>query len=418
MTIMDALLLQKRELDSRLNETYVRRDAVIRKPESGLIKAVIGPRRAGKSFFSIHTLRKSGSFGYANFDDEKLIDVKDYNEIIDAIKDVYGNPKYILFDEVQNLKNWELFVNRLQRQGYNITITGSNSNLLSKELATHLTGRHTVTNIFPFSFKEFLSIESKELTESEIKAKLFLYAMNGGYPEPIVKQLDHKDYISTLFVSIIYKDIVKRFRIRSVAGIENLANYLISNVGKEFSYRTLTQITKCKSVHTIEKYLGYLEEAFIFFTLKRFSPKVKEQAVNKKIYCIDNGFITAKAFKLSPDIGRLYENTVAVELKKMELDTGAGVFYWKSSQQEEVDFVVKRGMKIHALIQVCYNTDDKKTKEREIRALIKASHELRCNNLIVITDDYERETEEEWFGKKRKIRFVPMRKWLVKKTGL
>jgi len=308
-----------------------------------------------------------------------------------------------------------LLVNRLQRQGHNLIITGSNSKLLSKELSTHLTGRYIQINIFPFSFKEFLKLDNRELTDSEIRAKLFLYITNGGFPEPLVKELDYKEYLSTLFDSIIYKDIVKRFKIRSVEGIESLSSYLISNIAREFSYRTLSQITKCKSVHTVEKYLEYLEEAFIFFKLKKFSPKVKEQTTsNKKIYCVDNGFVTAKAFKLSADIGRLYENAVAIEFKKMEMNGKIRVYYWKSSQQEEVDFVVKRGAKVSMLVQVCYDISDKKTKEREIRALIKASKELRCNNLIVITDDYEKEKVERWFGKKRKIKFIPLWKWLIK----
>ncbi|MCZ7404830.1 MAG: AAA family ATPase, partial [Candidatus Methanoperedens sp.] len=298
--IRDILLIQKRELESRLKEKYIERADNSKKFESSLINVIIGPRRAGKSFFAVHALSKPDTFGYANFDDEKLVEITDYNEITNAINSLYNNPKYLLFDEIQNLDKWELFVNRLQRQGYALVITGSNSNLLSKELATHLTGRYSVINIFPFSFKEYLDAEDKELTESEIKEKLVAYMTYGGYPEPL-------------------KDIVKRFRIRFVQAIEDLAVYLISNIAQEFSYNTLSRVTKCKSVHTVQKYLGYLEESFIFFKIDRFSFKVREQiASNKKIYCIDNGFIHAKAFKFSPDIGKLYENIVAVELKKTE----------------------------------------------------------------------------------------------------
>ncbi|MCJ7767514.1 ATP-binding protein, partial [Candidatus Bathyarchaeota archaeon] len=308
MMIRDFLLIQKRELESRLKEKYVERDIDLRRINNNLINVIIGPRRSGKSFFAIHVLNKMGSFGYANFDDERLVEVKDYDEIVNTIDSIYNNPRYLLFDEIQNLEKWELFVNRLQRQGHNLVITGSNSKLLSKELATHLTGRHSLTNVSPFSFHESLKLEDKELTANEIKAKLFSYVTQGGYPEPLIKKLDHKDYLSTLFASVIYKDIVKRFRVRSVQAIEDLATYMISNIAKEFSYNTLTKVTKCKSVHTVEKYLNYLEEAFVFFKLNRFSFKLKEQiASNKKIYCVDNGFIFAKAFKFSPDMGQLYE---------------------------------------------------------------------------------------------------------------
>lgn len=412
--IRDVLLLQKRELEAKVNKKYVQREAEVKDQESNLVKVIIGPRRAGKSVFAIHLLQKTGNFGYVNFDDERLAEIKDYDEIITSLESIYGNSKRLFFDEIQNLPKWELFVNRLQRQGYNLFITGSNSNLLSRELSTHLTGRHIMTTIFPFSFKEFLKSENKELTKAEIKQKLLSYLTYGGYPEPLVKSLDYKEYLSTLFNSIIYKDIVKRFRIRSVAGIEDMAAYLISNIAKEFSYNTLSAVTKCKSVHTVEKYLKYMEESFIFFKLNRFSPKVKEHTSSgKKLYCIDNGFVYAKTFKLSADIGRLYENTVAIELKKLETQQKISIFYSKSISGEEVDFVIKEGVNIKQLIQVCYDLSDVKTKEREVRALVKAGKDMRCNNLLVISGDYEGSEDVSWFGIKAKIKFIPLWKWLL-----
>lgn len=414
-TLRDALLLQKRELERKLGEPFVERKGTdSKKFDNPLIKVIMGPRRAGKSFFAVHFLSKKGRFGYANFDDEKLVESKDYNEILESLNSLYDRPKHLLFDEIQNLPKWELFVNRIQRQGYDVTLTGSNANLLSRELATHLTGRHTLIHIFPFSFKEYLDFEKKELTTSEIKEKLATYLAYGGYPEPLVKRIDYKDYLSTLFDSIIYKDIVKRHKIRFVKGIEDLAIYLLSNVANEYSYNTLSKVTKCKGLHTIEKYLGYLEEAFVIFRLSRFSFKVKEQAAsNKKVYCIDNGFINAKGFKVSPDMGKLYENAVAIELKKAELCGKADIFYWKNVQHEEVDFVVKHGTGIVQLIQVCYDAKNAETKKREIRALLKAGKELNCCNLFIINGDYEAEEEAEWFGIKGKIKFMPLWKWLL-----
>jgi len=412
--IKDILILQKRELAKKLKELYIPREVKFKELKSDLIKVVIGPRRAGKSSFSIHCLSKIGSFGYVNFDDEKLIETNNYNEIIDAVNSIYHKPKYLLLDEIQNLSKWELFVNRLQRQGYNLVITGSNSKLLSSELATHLTGRYSPVKLFTFSFKEFLKFQSKELTESEIKEMLNSYLELGGYPEPLVKNLNNKDYLLTLLDSVIYKDIVKRFKIRSVQGIEDLSSYLISNIAKDYSYNTLMKITKCKSVHTVEKYLNYLEESFILFKLNKFSFKLKEQINSpKKIYCFDNGFITVKAFKLSRDIGKIYENCVAIQLKKLELEKKINIFYWKNQQQQEVDFVIKENTKVKQLIQVCYDIADLKTKKREIRALIQASKELRCGNLLVITEGYEGEAKEEWFGAKRNIKFTPLWKWLL-----
>ena len=148
--------------------------------------------------------------------------------------------------------------------------------------------------------------------------------------------------------------------------------------------------------------------------MNRFSYKVKEQiSSNKKIYCIDNGFIQAKAFKLSPDLGKLYENLVACKLKKEEVEGNLRFYYWKNPQQEEVDFVIKEGLKVKQLIQVCFDINDLETKNREIRALIKAGKELKCNNLLIITEDTETEEKAEWFGDKATIKFIPLWKWLL-----
>lgn len=416
MLIRDILELQKREIYSLLKERYIDRLEPKIDLTNTLIKVIIGPRRAGKSFFSIFALSKNNHFGYINFDDEELTRIEDYNELISAMNSVYGNPKVLFLDEIQNLPRWELFVNRLQRQGFSLVLTGSNSHLLSTELATHLTGRHFQIIVFPFSFKEYLNFDKKNLTTSETKEKLNDYLLSGGYPEPLLKKINYKEYLVTLLNSILFKDIVKKYKVRFAQAISDLSEQLLSTITNEYSYNSLSKISKIKSTHTIEKYLGYLEESFIFFSVRRFSYKMKEQISSiKKIYCIDNGFIHAKAFKLSQNIGKLYENVVAIELKKQELNNKITFYYWKNQQQEEVDFVVKEGIKITRLIQVCYNLEDAETKNREVRALLKAGNELKCKNLLVITSDKEGEEELEWFGIKAKIRYIPLWKWLLEK---
>jgi len=374
---------------------------------------IIGPRRAGKSFFAIHHLSHNRNFGYVNFDDERLTDLTDYDEILVSVDSVYGNPKVLLLDEIQNLLKWEIFVNRLARQGYDLVITGSNSHLLSSELATHLTGRYLQTTILPFSFREYLSLLPQERTTQEKVSALYQYAQGGGFPEPLVKKFSGRDYLITLFDSIVYKDIVKRFHIRSVQGIEDLAMYLLSNIASEYSYTSLARVTRSKSPMTVRKYLGYLEEAFLFFSLPRFSFKVREQvAANKKIYCTDTGFVAAKAFRVSENRGKLYENLVAIELWRLQQQNEASVWYWKNAQQEEVDFVVQHQNRITAIIQVCADLQDERTRSREIRALLKASRELRCDNLLILSEQEEKTEEAEWFGMTGTIRYVPLWKWL------
>ncbi len=417
-SLHDILLLQQRELERLHQEPYVERGLDLHKLGGNLIQVIIGPRRAGKSFFSAHALRKVGSFGYVNFDDERLLDVVDYDEILNCLDTLYGRPKHLLLDEIQNVNRWELWVNRLQRQGRQVIVTGSNSNLLSQELATHLTGRHAQTVLFPFSFPERLKLMNRDLTQAERREVLAQYVEEGGFPEPLVRNLNRREYLSSLLDSVIYKDIVKRFKIRAIQGLEDLVSYLMTNIAQEYSFRTLTGVTRCRSSHTAEKYLRYLEGAFVFFSVKRFSWKVREQvASNKKIYCVDNGLALSKAFRFNSNSGRLYENLVAIALHKRELNRQAEIFFWKCSQtQQEVDFVVKEGLKIRSLIQVCVDIRDPRTEAREVRGLINASKELKCDDLILLTRDVEKVAPTDWFGTRRKIRYIPLWKWLSSVT--
>ena len=184
-------------------------------------------------------------------------------------------------------------------------------------------------------------------------------------------------------------------------------------MAQEYSYTTLSRVTRCRSAHTVQKYLGYFEEAYIFFSVPRFSYKFRKQVgANKKIYCIDNGFITAKAFQFLKNRGRLLENLVAVELKRRALAGNTELFFWKNVEQEEVDFVVKQGNRICELIQVCADATGLPARKREVRALLKAGNELNCKNLIILTENEERTDTAEWFGIQGTIRFLPLWKWL------
>ncbi len=412
--IREALIYQKEELKRKLEQRYIQRDASINNIESDIIKVITGPRRAGKSFFAIHALQEIDNFGYANYDDETLAGAENYNEVISEINVLYNNPRYILLDEIQNLDKWELFVNRLHRQGHNLVITGSNSNLLSMELATHLTGRHLTTDLLPLSFKEIATRNNREVPESEFKALFSDYLVNGGYPEPLVKNLDYAEYLSTLFESVIYKDIVRRYRIRKPRIIEEIATYLIANLSREFSYNKLADMTMLKSPHSVKRYVDFLKEGFIFFEVERYSTKISERVkANRKIYCIDNGFINSKVHGNSRDTGKLYENLVAIEIKRRTLREHLEFFYWKNAQQEEVDFVIKDGTKITKLIQVCSDPRAQVTKSREVRALLKASVDLRCDDLTVLTEDYEGDEIVEWFGVSKPVKFIATWRWLL-----
>ncbi len=386
------------------------------------IFSILGVRRCGKSVFS-WLLLEDGEFGYVNFDDESLygLKAKDLRQVLKAFYELYGSDvKYVILDEPQNVEGWELFANRLRRTK-KVIITGSNSKLLAGELATHLTGRHIDATLFPFSFREFLEYNNlspehfqkyEYSTETHAKAEKMLekYIMVGGFPEAYKFG---KDILKSTYRDIINKDVIKRHEIRNIHVVEDLSRYLISNFSGEMSFNKLKNVFGIKKVETIKNYVSYLSQTFLFFVLERFSFKLKQQMIApKKVYCIDTGLINAISFRASKDLGKLMENLVVIELlrRKSYWHDAWEIYYWKDHQQREVDFVIKEEQKVKQLIQVCYNIEDFNTKERELKALDKASKELKCNNLLVITWDYE--AEEEF--KEKMIRFVPLWKWLLR----
>ncbi|MBA3063916.1 ATP-binding protein [Candidatus Woesearchaeota archaeon] len=194
--------------------------------------------------------------------------------------------------------------------------------------------------------------------------------------------------------------------------MESLAKYLVSNFSNEISFNKLKNIFSLKKAHTIKNYVKYLENAYLIFVLERFSFKLKQQIIApKKIYCIDTGIINSISFKSSENFGKFFENVVCIELlrRKNHLQKDVEIFYWKNAQHEEVDFLVKQKNNVKQLIQVCYNIDNDDVKKRELKALVKASEELKCNNLLVITECVE---GEEKIGRNN-VRFIPLWKWLL-----
>ncbi|MFH1066005.1 MAG: ATP-binding protein [Nanoarchaeota archaeon] len=421
MELAHILKDQRRDIDDEIKKKRIMpREAETHFREalnSKLIKVITGIRRCGKSVL-IYSALKGSNFAYMNFDDERLYSL-DSDRILPAFYEIYGeNVKILFLDEIQNMGRWELFVNRLHRAGFNLYITGSNAKLLSKELATHLTGRHLKIELQPFSFNEYLKAkgfnDDINTTKGRTKLKLELkrYIQSGGFPEVIMENENPGLYLRELYGNIIEKDIIGRYAIEHKKTFREMAISLISNTGRSVSYNKLKNQYNLGSEHTTKNYLLYLEEAYLLFVLSRFSNKVIEiEKSDKKVYATDIGFVTHLSVSSSPDYGRNYETIVAISLFGKKCFTpGMEVYYWKSALQEEVDFVIREKRKVSQLIQVCYNIDNYDTRKREVKALLKASNELKCNNLLVITD--EKEAEEKVSGKK--IKYIPLWKWLLK----
>lgn len=365
--------------------------------ESSVPKLITGPRRAGKSVYAMQILSDK-NYAYLNFDDTLLLGAFDEGSVMQALAEVYPGYEYLLLDEVQNLHSWDAWVAKLYRRGVNLVITGSNANLLSSEMATLLTGRYLEIKILPFSMEETLNYRgapiNAELPDERARLALEMddYLKKGGYPEIVKNREIEQAYLSAMFDSIILKDVAQRHKIRKITELYDLADYLISNYSNPLSYNEIAKELSLGSVTTVKKFCGYLAEPYLFFYLPRYDNKLKEMKnAPRKVYVIDNGFIYTRSFELSSNNGRQLENMVFIELLRRGFDLKKSLFYYRTSNDKEVDFVARDGRKVTSLIQVSYDISKTKTRERELDALVKASEELKCDNLLLITWDQNEE---------------------------
>ena len=412
-----AILSQREERDRLLARPYLKRHISYDEGEllkSKQIKLLTGPRRAGKSTQALLMLRGK-NFAYLNFDDNALLKHWDENLVMQVIAEVYPGYEYLMLDEVQNLEGWDLWVSKLYRNGVNMIITGSNAKMLSSEMATALTGRYLEVKMLPFSLGEYFEWHKLALQEVNVdnNAKAMAltddYLRQGGYPETIEARNITISYLSTLFDSIVWKDVVDRHKIRKVSDLNGVALYLLSNFCNPVSVNGLAEDLGFSSVNTVKKFMGYLAEPYLFFYLPRYNNKLKlMNKAAKKVYVVDNGFVAARAFNLSDNFGRLLENQVFVELLRRGYNTdNNGMFYYRSRNDKESDFVLRKGAKIEQLVQVCYDMSAAKTEKREVDALVECAEELKCDNLVIVTEKEERTIEV----KGKMIKVVPITKF-------
>ena len=378
---------------------------------------ISGIRRCGKSTLLNQTINSFYGKGvyYLNFEDERLVDfeVADFNSLYEVFLELYGERKVFFFDEIQNVAQWEVFVRRMQNKGHKFFITGSNASLLSKELGTKLTGRCVSIELYPFSFKEYLSFKGYEMQKNalsytteraSIKKHFSEYLRHGGMPEYL--KYSDSTLLKRVYEDILYRDIVARYDIKQVKALRELGLYLLSNIGALFSYNNLTKILGVGSMNTIKSYADFLENSFLVSLVNRFSYSLKQQFVaNKKIYCIDNGLAESIAFQFSKNKGKFLENLVFLELKRRHPE----IYYYKTVNSLEVDFLTKNGKKDISLVQVADNLDNEKTRQREIDALTYAMDELKLKKALILTED----TEEEIKLKGKAILVQPIYKWLL-----
>ena len=407
------ILNQRKERDELMSRPYLTRrssqDTALLL-NSHLIKLITGPRRVGKSTQALLMLRDK-NFAYLNFDNYSLLEAWDAGLVMRMLDDVYPGYEYILLDEVQNLDGWDLWVSELYRLGKNLVITGSNARMLSSEMATVLTGKYLQVEMLPFSLEEFFDwnkLDLHMLKDEDRTVSLVLaddYLRNGGYPETVASRQLTRNYLDTLFDSIVWKDVAKRHSVRNVSDLNNLAIYLVSNFCNPVSATDLTTELGFSSVNTTKKYMDYLHEPYLFYYLSRYNNKLKlMKKAPRKVYIVDNGFVASKAFSLSDNLGRLLENQVFIELVRRGYDVERTMFYYRSRNDKEVDFVLRQGTKIERLVQVCYDMSSPKTEKREVDSIIECAGELKCSSLVIVTYNEKRLIEKDGY----KIDVVPI----------
>jgi predicted AAA+ superfamily ATPase len=417
---LERIILDQQEVleNLRTGDYCQRKEEALINLDSNLAQVVIGVRRSGKSTLCINALeRHKVKYAYVNFDDERLlkITIDDMDSILETLYKVYGDFSYLLLDEIQNVEGWHMFVNRMLRKQVHIVLTGSNSKLLSGELASHLTGRHHQIELFPFSFSDFCAykkIATLPLTTKNrglLAAAFDEYMKQGGFPE-LMKERDVKDYIDSLLNNILRQDIQKRFKIRYIDTLTHLANHLLNESPAIIIKETLQNLFNFNSTHTLGNYLSYLEQAYLISIVNKYSPKSRQRMRSSKYYAIDVAFMNKRKNAFSgDDMGFRLETIVYLELRRRARYAQQDVYYY-STPRCECDFVLCDGNQTLAVYQVSYDISSTKTYNREINGCIAGAIKTHCENIYLLTYN---ESREEIVKDGHKIKIMPVWEWLL-----
>ncbi len=375
------------------------------------IMVVIGMRRTGKTYFLFQLIDKllktvpRARILYLNFEDDRLFPMtgEQFATLIDEFYTLHpenhDHTCYLFFDEIQNIEGWERVIRRyFDTKKVKIYLTGSSAKLLSKEIATSLRGRSISTEIWPFSFTEFLEakkIESpinirgkKDL--DQFKKHLTFYLEQGGFPETMAMNPIDRIHVLQDYVSVVlFRDIVERHQISNLSLIRYMIKTLLRNAGCSFSANKLFNDLKSQgfaiSKTTIHDYLEYIEDAYLTFTVPLYAESVRKTQANlRKLYAVDTGLINAYSMSLSKNLGHYFENLIYLDLKR----TGHEIYYCLTKTRREVDFFAWDPEGVPHLYQVSWNTEDPQTLKRELTALREAEDELGIQGELITPDTY------------------------------
>lgn len=364
----------------------------------------IGVRRAGKSFLMfqrIQGLLKAGTpkeqILYVNFEDDRLLNFKaeNFDDLLVAYHQLYETQPVFFLDEIQIVDGWEKFVRRLADQKFTVYVTGSNAKMLSTEIMTTLGGRFLVTDVFPFSLKEFLEYnnvsisdpnwqyDNKTLAKVTRKAEEYFYF--GGFPELNVYN-DKRQWLRSLYQKIFFGDLIARYAVKNPNILRVMLGKTAESVMQPVSFNRITHILSSTgqkiSVNTVIQYFTYLKETLLLFSVANYAASFSERETVKKYYFIDNGILNL--FLMNPDTA-LLENIVAIHLYKK---FGEGLYYY--NKNVETDFYVPEKK---LLVQVSYSLERQDTFDREINSLLKTSAFLKGTRHVIVTKEDNRTLE-------------------------
>lgn len=409
---------QREEIMSRARETLCsRKEEALVELSSPQAQVVIGLRRCGKSTLCYQALQNSKvKYAYADFDDERLANLtsEQLNDVLEVLYMVYGNFSHLFLDEIQNVEGWPLFVNRLLRKKMGVVISGSNSKLLSGELATHLSGRSKEIDLFPFSFMEYCTMKGVDIDSRTTKAEAYRrtafdeYMLQGGLPEMLLIH-DNKKYVKNLVDNILKRDIEQRYKVSYKAAFENMAQHMLNNAPTIVVGTSLAKTFQFKSSHTAKNYVDYLKQAFLIISIRKYSHKSRIRLSQEKVYAADVAMMNYRENAFAGEnLGHRLETMVLNHLvRKCKID-GMDIYYLNESAGE-CDFLVCHGNKVVQAIQVSYDISSPKTRKREFNGLLLAAKLTGCNNLLLLTDHESASTSLSG----RTITIQPVYEWCL-----
>ena len=419
-----ARIIDKRVLETILRDqqeelVFRRSEKLCHRKEESMIdlnstqaQVVIGVRRSGKSTLCFQALENAGvKYAYVDFDDERLkkISSEQLNDILETLYKIYGEFDYLFLDEIQNVDGWHLFVNRILRRKMHVIITGSNANLLSGELATHLSGRAKEIHLYPFSFEEYCVMNNVQTTNRTTKAEGLMrsafdaFMQEGGFPE-LLTIGDKRTYIKDLLDNVLKRDIEERYKISYKATFEQMAHHLLNICPTKINISDLAETFHIKSNHTVQNYLSYLCQAYVLISIQKYSRKSKIRMSQEKVYAVDVAMMNQRENAMAGDnLGWRLETIVLIQLLRTCKSNGWDLYYL-NERSAECDFLICNGNNVLQAIQVSYDISNPKTYNREINGLMAANKSTKCENLLLLTDhDYN---DIEHNGKKISIRPV------------